>query len=378
MSGLPVESLGMKTVTEYADTSNFDKLAAEGKCGFIRTAPEGMYPGSDTCNLTIMGYNPRKYYTGRSPLEAGAINVELGENDLAVRCNLVTLTAEGKVMEDFSAHHISNDDSKRAVNALNELFNPRGVEFYHGVGYRHIMVLRDVKYNLKTTAPHDIMGQEIEKHLPTGVGSDELRMIMGLASEIFEKDTFGKANAIWLWGEGTKPAMPLFEEMYGCRGAVIAAVDLIKGIGKFAGMDIINVPGATGFIDTNFKGKAEYAVEALKDHDYVFVHVEAADEAGHMGSIDEKKKAIENINNLMLPTIIEGLKGYGEYRLLITPDHPTPVELRTHINDPVPALIWGTGVSADENKEYNENIRPSFMFDDGYKIADFFIKSETI
>ncbi|MGE4498558.1 MAG: cofactor-independent phosphoglycerate mutase, partial [Deferribacterales bacterium] len=354
MSDHKIAELGDKTVMQYADTSNFDLMAKGGVCGFIRTAHGGLYPGSDICNLSVMGYDPFKYYTGRSPLEAGAMGITLGEKDMAFRCNLVTLTPDRLVMDDFSAHHIPGDAAKSAVDALNELFKDDGVEFYSGVGYRNIMVIRDADFDLKTTPPHDIMGQEIKKYLPAGKGSDKINAILTKASEVFEKNTYGRANAIWLWGEGRKPMLPSFEEMYGLKGSVIAAVDLIKGIGTFAGMNIINVPGATGFIDTNFEGKAEYAVKAFNECDYVFLHVEAPDEAGHMGSIEEKVRAVENINSRMLPILLDGFRSFGDYRILVTPDHPTPVKIRTHVNEPVPAIIYGSGVEADSNVEYNE------------------------
>lgn len=378
MSDHKIDELGGKTVMQYADTSNFDLMASGGVCGFIRTAHGGLYPGSDICNLSVMGYDPFKYYTGRSPLEAGAMGISLGEKDMAFRCNLVTLTDDRLVMDDFSAHHISGDTAKKAIAALNELFKDDGVEFYAGVGYRNIMIIRNADFELKTTPPHDIMGQEIEKYLPTGKGSDKINAILTKASDIFKDNAYERANAIWLWGEGGKPMLPSFEEMYGLKGSVIAAVDLIKGIGTFAGMNIINVPGATGFIDTNFEGKAEYAVKAFNDSDYVFLHVEAPDEAGHMGSIEEKVRAVENINSRMLPILLDGLRSFGDFRILVTPDHPTPVKIRTHVNEPVPAIIYGSGVEADSNKEYNEFIKPSFFMEEGYRIAQYFLKSAVI
>lgn len=378
MSDHKIDELGGKTVMQYADTSNFDLMASRGVCGLIHTAPGGFYPGSDICNLSVMGYDPFKYYSGRSPLEAGAMGIALGENDMAFRCNLVTLTPDGKVMDDFSAHHITGEDAKNAVKALNALFAADGVEFYPGVGYRNIMVMRDVDFELKTTPPHDIMGQEVEKYLPSGKGSDRIRAILAKSAEVFKNGQHGKANGIWLWGEGKRPMLPLFKDLYGLDGSVIAAVDLIKGIGTFAGMKIINVPGATGFIDTNFEGKAEYAVKAFETSDYVFLHVEAPDEAGHMGSVEEKVRAAENINNRMLPILLDGLRSFGDFRILVTPDHPTPVKIRTHVNEPVPAIIYGTGVEADTNTEYNEFIKPSFIIDEGYKIAEYFLKSPVI
>jgi 2,3-bisphosphoglycerate-independent phosphoglycerate mutase len=281
-------------------------------------------------------------------------------------------------MDDFSAHHVDGDTAKEAVKALNEHFAGDPVEFFPGVGYRHIMIMRDVDFKLETTAPHDIMGQKIAGYLPKGKGADVINGIMTKALEVFKKGSYQKANSIWLWGEGTRPMMPLFKDLYGLKGSVVAAVDLIKGIGTFAGMNIIDVPGATGFIDTNFEGKAEYAVKAFYDCDYVFLHVEAPDEAGHMGSVEEKLKAVENINNRMLPIILEGMKAHGDFRIMVTPDHPTPVKKRTHVNEAVPVLIYGSGVEADGNTEYNEFVTPSFFMEEGYRIAEYFIKTPVI
>ncbi|BAI80646.1 phosphoglycerate mutase [Deferribacter desulfuricans SSM1] len=373
MSDHKIDKLDNKTVLEYANTPHFNQLAKEGICGLIHTTPEGWYPGSDVCNLSVFGYNPKDVYTGRSPIEAASIGIDLGENDFAFRCNLVTLDSQFKKMEDFSAFHIDNETAKKAIDLLNEHFKDSNIEFYPGVGYRNIMVVRNMDFDVKTTPPHDIMNQNIDSYLPTGKNADFLNKIIKKSWELLDGE-FKEANSIWLWGEGKKPSLTPFEDKFGLKGAVIAAVDLIRGIGNLAKMTVIDVPGATGFIDTNFKGKAEYAIKALDDVDYVYIHVEAPDEAGHMGSIEEKLKAVENIDKIMLPIIINGLKKFGEYRLLITPDHPTPVEIRTHVAEPVPAIIWGSDIEPDKNIEYNEFIVPSFEFKDGYKIGDFFIR----
>lgn len=378
MSDYKIPELGNQTVLQFADTSNFDFLAKEGRCGFIHTTPKGMYPGSDICNLSIFGYNPQEVYSGRSPLEAASIGVEIGENDYAFRCNIVKLSDDYQMMEDFSAHHIDNNSARKIIKALNEKFRDRDIEFYSGVGYRNLMVARGKDFNLKTTPPHDIMGKEIDEFLPKGDGSKLILDIMQEAQEIIKSLEIANANGIWLWGEGKKPKLKRYSDLYGVKGAVIAAVDLIKGIGIYAGLDIIKVPGATGFIDTNYKGKAEHAVNALESYDYVFVHIEAPDEAGHMGSVEEKIKAVENINNIVLPIFIEEMKKNRDIRILITPDHPTPISLRTHVAAAVPAIIVGSGVKSDKNETYNEELIPSFDFIDGYKIADYFLKSEVI
>ncbi|KAA0257443.1 cofactor-independent phosphoglycerate mutase [Deferribacter autotrophicus] len=373
MSDHKIDKLDNKTVLEYTRAANFDKIAKEGRCGFIHTTPKGWYPGSDVCNLSIFGYNPVEVYTGRSPIEAASIGIDLGEKDFAFRCNLVTLDEKREIMEDFSAYHVDKDTAKKVIDYLNEQFKGYNVEFYPGVGYRNIMVVRDYEFEVKTTPPHDIMGQPIDKYLPKGKNAEILNELIKKSWQLLD-NKFGKVNSIWLWGEGKKPKLTSFEEKFGVKGAVVAAVDLVRGIGKLADMELIDVPGATGFIDTNFEGKAEYAVNALNDYDYVYIHVEAPDEAGHMGSVEEKIKAVQNINDKMLPIIIEGLKKFDEYRLLITPDHPTPVEVRTHVPEPVPAIIWGSDIEPDLNEFYDENINPSFEVKDGYKIAELFIR----
>lgn len=379
MSDLKIPELGDKTVLEYADTSNFDFLAKNGRCGFINTTPEGMYPGSDICNLSIFGYNPKDCYSGRSPLEAASIGIEIGENDFAFRCNIVHLTDDFVEMDDFSAHHISSDNARRVIEALNENYKNSNVEFYSGVGYRNLMIVRNMDFRLKTTPPHDIMGQKIKNYLPEGFGAGFIQDIMDKSRNIIEKLDIENANSIWLWGEGKKPELKTYRQMFGLKGSVVAAVDLIRGIGRYAGLDVVDVEGATGFIDTNFKGKAESAVNALKSgSDYVFIHVEAPDEAGHMGSFKEKVKAVENINNIMLPILINAMSELKNVRILVTPDHPTPVSKRTHVAMPVPAIIYGAGVAADKNDKYNEYISPSFDFKDGYKIAEYFINSKVV
>ena len=376
MSDLKIDELGGKTIMQHANTPNMDYMAKHGVGGFIKSTPDGYYPGSDICNLTMMGFDPTRYYSGRSPLEAGSSGIDLGPNDMSFRCNLVTLN--GDIMEDNSAHHVTNETGAKSVEALNAMFAGEGVEFHKGLGFRNLMVMRDVDFDLTMTAPHDIMGQSIKEHMPTGKGSDKIIDIMQRASKIFADGGYERANGVWFWGEGTRPSMPLFEDLYGLKSSVVAAVDLIRGIGRFAGMEIIDVPGATGFIDTNFEGKAEYALKALEKSDYVFLHVEAADEAGHMGSIEEKVKAVENIDSRMCPILIEGMKKFGNFRILVSPDHPTPVELRTHVAEPVPAIIYGTGVKPDENTKYDEFMKPTFFIEEGYKIADFFLKSTVI
>ena len=373
MADRPIPELNNKTIVESANIPYINSIAEKGICGFIHTVPNGMLPGSDVCNLSILGYDPKKYYTGRSPLEAISIGIELGSNDLALRCNTVTIT--NGVMESFTAYHIEDKFGQNIIDGLNEIFQGENVEFYKGVGYRNLAIIRDVDYEMDTTAPHDITGKPITSYLPKGRDGAKITDIMLRAKDVFSGNhNTGKATDIWLWGQGKKPSMPLFKDIYNKTGAVISAVDLVRGIGCYAGFDVIKVPNVTGFLDTNFEGKAQYAIEALKTYDYVFVHVEAPDEAGHMGDIEKKIAAMELIDARMMPIILQGLEKFGDYKLLITPDHPTPIELKTHSNDPVPAIIYGTGITADSNKTYSEHIKPSFDIKDGYKIMEYFFK----
>ena len=373
LSDRPIDKLGGKTIMQVAKTPNLDRLAKEGIAGFIHTTPEGMPPGSDICNLSIFGYDPRKYYTGRSPLEALSIGVDLGANDIAMRCNFVTIKDD--VMDSFSAHHISNENGKYIIDELNKIFKDDNIMFYQGVSYRNLMVVKDRSLDIVTTPPHDITDQFVLSHFPKGKDADFLLDIIERSKPIFEgNDKVGKASSIWLWGEGSRPNLPTYKDMFNLTGSVISAVDLLRGIGVSAGLDIIEVPDITGLVDTNFKGKAEYGIDSLKDKDYVFIHLEAPDEAGHLGDIDMKIKSIELIDEIMLPIIIDGMKKFKDYRVMVTPDHPTPVELKTHVNDKVPAIVWGSGIKPDENVSYDESIKPSFEFTDGYKVAEFFIK----
>jgi 2,3-bisphosphoglycerate-independent phosphoglycerate mutase len=350
MSDWPVESLGGKTPLEAADKPNLDFMARNGAVGMVQVVPVEMYPGSDVSNLSIVGYDPCEVYTGRSPLEAASIGVKLAPDDVAVRCNIVTIDGEGgdSEMYDFSGGHISTAEATELLLALGEAAKERGVAFYPGVSYRHLMVWPGGSDAMATTPPHDIHGKKITEYLPTGPGSDLFIELMAISREIFpahpinvKRRAEGKkeANSIWLWGQGKAPRMPTFQEKFGLSGAAIAAVDLIKGIGIYLGLEIVEVPGATGYIDTNFAGKAEYALKALERHDFALIHVEAPDEAGHNGSVPDKVRSIERIDAEMLGPILERAKA-GDLSILVLPDHPTPIKIRTHAQEPVPFVFY--------------------------------------
>jgi 2,3-bisphosphoglycerate-independent phosphoglycerate mutase len=354
MSDISYSELGNKSPLQYAATPNMDFMALSGQVGLAHTVPDGLPPGSDVANLSVFGYDPRTCYTGRSPLEAISMGVVLGPDDVAFRMNLVTLKPHGSsiYMQDFSAGHISTAEARELIETLQKELGNAEIEFYPGVGYRHLMVWRGGKDGMRSTPPHDISGKAILTSLPSGDGADMLNNIMNHAQMVLHNHPVNirrkeqgnlPANSVWLWGHGKTPRIESYQDKFGLTGAVISAVDLIKGIGICAGLDIINVEGATGYIDTNYLGKGEAALAALENHDFVYVHVEAPDEASHAGNMQHKLQAIEDFDRLVVGTVLEGIKKYGDYAVLCMPDHPTPVKLMTHTSDPVPFVIYRGG-----------------------------------
>lgn len=351
MSDEPLAELGGKTPLEVAHIPNMDRLARSGQVGLAATVPEGYPPGSDVANLSVFGYNPVDCYTGRSPLEAASMGVELGPNDVAFRLNFVWLEAHyGKLyMGDFSAGHITTEDAGELIKTLQEHLGGDEFNFYPGISYRHLMVWKNGRDQLSFTPPHDISTLSIEGFLPQGDGADILIDLTNSAQMLLTNHPVNQqrvdrgelpANSIWLWGHGRKPRMETYQQRFKLSGSVISAVDLIKGIGVNAGLEIVDVPGATGYIDTNYLGKGEAAVAALQERDFVYVHVEAPDEAAHGGLLQEKIQAIEDFDRDVVGTILDNLGGIGDCRILVTPDHPTSVAKRTHTSDPVPFLLF--------------------------------------
>lgn len=355
MADYPVDALGGKTPMEVAKKPNFDSLAKESEVGLIRTVAEGLKPGSDVANMSVMGFDPKKYYTGRSPLEAVSIGVKLKDDDVTLRCNLVTLSDEedyeSKTMLDYSAGDISTEDAAEIMKSVEEFFGNEKFTFYSGVQYRHCLVVKKGTTDLgNMTPPHDISGKVIGSYLSQHENAKELVDMMKrsydfLMSHPVNQKRIAKgekpANSIWLWGEGKKPILPSFESLYGKKGAVISAVDLLKGIAISANMDAPDVEGATGYIDTNFENKALEAVKQLESgKDFVYVHFEAPDECGHRNEPFNKVRSIELIDERVLPIIIEALEKYDDYKIMILPDHPTPIKTMTHAADPVPYMIY--------------------------------------
>ncbi|MDA8078498.1 MAG: cofactor-independent phosphoglycerate mutase [Nitrospiraceae bacterium] len=390
MADRSVRELDGKTPLQKAATPHMDRLAAEGIVGKVRTVPEGMHPGSDVANLSILGYDPRKFYSGRAPLEAASIGVNLEEGDVAYRCNLVTLRYNREktkaIMEDYSSGHITTDEARILIGEIDRNFGSDVFRFYPGVSYRHLMVWKNGSADAECVPPHDITGKEVADYLPVGTGEDILRKIMMDSVDLLEdhpvnrqrvKEGKRPANSVWLWGQGRKPSLPLFREKYGIEGALISAVDLTRGLGICAGFRILKVPGMTGYLDTNYRGKADAALDALREVDFVYLHVEAPDEAGHSGNVSDKIRAIEDFDALVVARVVEGMKSFPEYRILLLPDHPTPVSIRTHSDDPVPfALFDNSRPRKNEGALFNEDLlgrKDLVVFEEGYRLMDYLI-----
>lgn len=365
MADYPIPELGNKTPLEAASTPNMDRLAAEGMMGTVRTLREGLPLGSDVANLTLLGYEPTKYYTGRGPLEAANMGIDLTADETAVRCNLVTIKDD--LLLDYSAGHISSQEARELIDVLNrrlssfcrDLINQTPKRFYPGVSYRHLLVLKGDFTSVEATPPHDIIGRPYREYLPAGKGAEVFRELMAASYQILKDHPSNQrrdkpANMIWLWGQGKAPSLPTLKERFGISGAVVAAVDLIKGLGRYAGLEVIDVPGATGYLDTNYEGKVAAGLEALKKVDFLFLHVEAPDEAGHSGVLKIKIEAIEAFDARIVGPMLKGLSNYKEYRVLLMPDHPTPLSVRTHTAEPVPFCFFGSGIKADGSKAFNE------------------------
>jgi 2,3-bisphosphoglycerate-independent phosphoglycerate mutase len=395
MADWPVAELGNTTPLEYAHTPNMDRIASQGILGLTYTIPEGFPAGSDVGTMSLLGYDPRRYHTGRSPIEAASMGVELGPADIAFRCNLVTLGVgdDGQeIMVDFAADHITSEEAAELIKTIHAELGGDDIAFYPGVSYRHLMVWRGGKEKMRTTPPHDITGQAIAGYFPEGDGAERLQALMDHSRAILaahpvntQRQAQGHkpASAIWLWGQGRRPAIPTLKQRFGLDGSVISAVDLVRGIGVLAGLEVINVPGATGFLDTNYLGKGQYGVAALQHKDFLFLHVEATDEAGHMGSAAEKVAALENFDEKVVGTILAGLQEFPQWRVLLMPDHATPVALKTHSPDPVPFAI----LSSDDVKSaryrpvsYNENSAQStgLIIPEAWTIMERFIRGEAL
>jgi len=380
----PIEQFAGQTVIEAAETPNMDKISKLGRQGLAVTVPEDMEAGSDVAQMSLLGYDPRRYYTGRAPIEAVARNIKLSMDDWVFRCNLVTI-ADGKMI-DHSAGHISTAEAASLIKELDEKVGSEEICFYSGVSYRHLLVFRGRDFDVHTYPPHDHIGTAIDKLLPRGKGSDLLIDLMARSQQLFSGHDINKVrrdldenqvSSIWLWGQGKKAQMERFQKRFGIRGAAITAVDLVKGLAKLIGFDLIDVPGATGFIDTNYQGKASAAIGALEEYDIVFIHIEAPDEAGHSGNPEMKKKAIEQIDKHIVGPVFEALQKYENWRILVMPDHPTPVRTCAHSPEPVPFAMAGEGISGILHTTFSEPnaAKSGFRIDNGFELMEYFLKS---
>lgn len=388
MADLPCKELNEKTPLQVANKPMMDAIASKGIVGMVKTVPDGLKPGSDVANLSVMGFNPEECYTGRSPLEAASIGVTMEEGDVSFRCNLVTLSEEEpyseKTMVDYSSDEISTEEAHQLIKAVNQAFHTDELSFHGGISYRHLLLWHGVEFEFELTPPHDISERKITEYLPN---NPTILDMMEKSYQILKDHPVnlariakGKrpANSIWIWGQGTKPALTSFETLYGKKGTVISAVDLLKGIAKCAEMESIDVPGATGNVDTNFDGKAQAAIDALsKGQEFIYIHVEAADESGHRFEQDNKIKSIELIDEKIITPVWDYLKKSGEeYKLLVLPDHPTPLSLGTHTSEPVPFAMYDSRAEKEQDVSYDEESgrNSGIMVSPGYELMKQFLK----
>ncbi len=388
MADYPVAELDNRTPLEVARTPNMDYIARFGILGRAKTIPDKMSAASDVANMSILGYPPEQYYTGRAPLEAANLGIELQESDIAFRCNFVSTSNDTLI--DYSAGHITTKESDILINFLNQRLGSREIRFYCGVSYRNLLVIKDAPEDLLAVQcfpPHDIIGKDISRHLPKGKGGQLLVHLMQESAKILSSHEINQvridlgenpADMIWLWGQGRKPNLPTYKEKYNLTGGIISAVDLIKGLGKLLGLEVVNVPGATGYYDTDYAGKARAAIEVLKDKDFAFLHVEAPDEAGHNGDLREKVTAIERFDNMIVGKILSVFRRRKNFRLLVLSDHPTPLSVRTHTSDPVPFGILGRDIFGSGAPGYNEREaqKSKLFFGSGQELIEYFLRLE--
>ncbi|UCD70657.1 MAG: cofactor-independent phosphoglycerate mutase [Syntrophobacterales bacterium] len=396
MADYPLAELEGKTPLMVANTPNMDWVARNGSVGLVKTIPPGFPSGTEIANMSLLGYDPVRYFTGRGPLEAASMKISLEADDVAFRCNLVSLSGFGSqvIMEDFTAGHISTEEARQIIQDIDGEMGTETIRFYPGLSYRHLMVWigggsRKGLESLPLVPPHDIVGKGISDYLPKVGGEDGIVELLTRSQILLKEHPVNlarmenglkPANSIWLWGQGRRPQIPTLVEKFGIEGSVICAVDLLKGLGLYAGLKVIDVPGATGYLDTNYRGKAVYGLKELEEKDLVFIHVEAPDEAGHSGDIPKKIEAIEAFDKEVVRTILEGMREVRDYRVMVLPDHPTPIPLRTHVPDPVPFAIydsrrkrsWPEGMSFDEDSVKGSGI----SIENGYQIMDILMRGD--
>ncbi len=382
----PIDELNGRTCLEAAKTPNMDWIAANGKCGTVKNVPKNLPAGSDVAILSLVGYDPREFYTGRAPLEAAAQGIQLDPDEWIFRCNFVTLVEDR--MEDYSAGHISTEEGAALITELNRVLGGPHLKFYPGVSYRHLMSYKG-ELDLRTTPPHDIQDKRVQPYMPSGVGAETIATLVERSWDILPDHDINvvrrdlgenPATSIWLWGQGKMPQLPSFQEVYSLRGATITAVDLVRGISKLIGWDLIEVPGATGYLDTNYAGKGAAGAEALDAYDIVCIHVEAPDEAGHLGDAAAKIEAIEQVDKHVVGPVLSALKSCGQdWRIVVLPDHPTPCPVRTHTYDPVPFAIAGEGVVKVVASSFSERAaaESDLHIPRGHELMEYFLTVRT-
>lgn len=390
MADYAVPELGNLTPMQKAHKPNMDMLAKKAEVGLVKSVADGLKPGSDVANLSVLGYDPMVYYSGRSPLEAGSIGIDMKETDVSFRCNLVTLSDDenydDKTIIDYCAGDISTEEAAVLIKYLAEHFDNDEFRLYAGVSYRHCLIWNNGTLDVGTlTPPHDITGKPIKEHLPSHKNTKKLYEMMKKSYDLLNDHPLNKervargerpANSMWFWGEGVRKPLASFEEKYGVKGSMISAVDLLKGIGKFSGMKVVNVPGATGYLDTNFDGKAKACIDELASgQDFVYIHIEAPDECGHRYEIENKVRAIEIIDEKVLGPVLSALEGYDDYKILIMPDHATPLALKTHTNDPIPYLIYHKKGEVEGPESFSEETakQGGIYVEVGHTVMDKFI-----
>jgi 2,3-bisphosphoglycerate-independent phosphoglycerate mutase len=380
----PLEEFDNKTILQAAQIPNMDKISQVGRQGIVRTIPEGFEAGSDVAQMSLLGYDPVRYYSGRAAIEAAAQDIDLAPDEWVFRCNLVTIV-DGK-MVDHSAGHISTEEGRELIRELSEQFGNDQIRFFPGVSYRHLTVFSRLELDVQTSPPHDHIGTAIEKILPRGKGAEILIDLMARSQQLFANHDINKVrkdlgenqvSSIWFWGQGRKAKMEGFTKRFGLKGASITAVDLVRGLSKLIGFDLIEVEGATGFIDTNYQGKGTAAIEAIEKYDIVFVHIEAPDEAGHGGNAEMKKKAVEQIDKHIVGPVYEAIRQYDDWKILVAPDHPTPVTTCAHSSEPVPFAMAGTQINGVLNAPFSESNahKSGFKIDNGFELMEYFLKS---
>lgn len=379
----PLEMFDNQTVIEAADTPAIDWISINGMQGLSCNVPKGLTPGSDVAMMSLLGYDPKKYYTGRAPIEAVAMGIGMKQDDWIFRCNLVTIADAD--MADHSAGHISQKEANILMNDIGEQLGSKNIKFYPGVSYRNLCLIKGQDFNVKTRPPHDMIGEAVDKNLPKGKNAEMLVELMAKSQQLLSQHEVNRVrqdlgenpvSSIWLWGQGQQAFLDKFSKRFGLKGSTITAVDLVRGLSKLIGFGLIQVEGATGYADTNYSGKATAAIEALETNDIVLVHVEAPDEAGHSGNAKLKKQAIESMDHLIVKPVLDALKKYDDWRILVMPDHPTPVMTRAHSSEPVPFAMAGTDINGVMNAKFSEanSRKTGFVIEQGHTLMEYFLK----